>query len=45
MVGELLEQLIGAAAARQVTGASVALVQSEHGVMNGGAVAVLEASP
>jgi acetyl-CoA acetyltransferase len=43
MVGELFEQLSGRADGRQVAGAKVGLVQSEHGVMNGGAVAVLEA--
>lgn len=43
MVGELLDQLTGNAAARQVDGAGVGLVQAEHGMMNGAAVAVLEA--
>ena len=39
---EIYEQLTGAAGERQVPGASVGLVQAEHGVMNGTAVAVLE---
>src|SRR5207247_8334985 len=42
-IGELLEQFSGAAGERQVPGASVGLAQSEHGMMNGGTVAVLEA--
>jgi benzoylsuccinyl-CoA thiolase BbsB subunit len=43
MVGEVLDQLAGRAGERQVPGASVGLVQAEHGMMNGAAVAVLEA--
>jgi acetyl-CoA acetyltransferase len=43
MAGEVLEQLRGSAGARQVPDAAVGLVQAEHGVMNGTAVAVLEA--
>ena len=43
MVGELLDQLTGAAGARQVRDASVGIVQAEHGMMNGACVAVLEA--
>jgi acetyl-CoA acetyltransferase len=39
---EVFEQLTGSAGDRQVDGARVALVQAEHGVMNGSAVAVLE---
>ena len=39
---EVCEQLTGTAGERQVGGARVALVQAEHGVMNGSAVAVLE---
>jgi acetyl-CoA C-acetyltransferase len=39
---EVFEQLTGSAGERQVKGAHVALVQAEHGVMNGAAVAVLE---
>ena len=39
---EVFEQLTGAAGERQVEDASVALVQAEHGVMNGSVVAVLE---
>ena len=42
MVGEIFDQLTGAAGARQVEGAAVGLVQAEHGIMNGAAVAVLE---
>ena len=42
MVGEILEQLTGTAKGRQVAGAQVGLVQAEHGVINGTAVAVLE---
>lgn len=44
MIGELFDQFRGAAGERQVTGAEVGLVQAEHGMMNGTAVAVLEAS-
>ena len=44
MVGEVFDQLTGAAGARQVTGAAVGLVQAEHGMMNGACVAILEAS-
>jgi acetyl-CoA C-acetyltransferase len=40
---EICEQLTGRAGERQVEGATVGLVQAEHGVMNGSAVAVLEA--
>ena len=43
MVGEIFDQLTGAAGARQIEGAAVGLVQAEHGMMNGAAVAVLEA--
>jgi acetyl-CoA C-acetyltransferase/acetyl-CoA acyltransferase len=43
MVGEILEQLTGAANGRQVPDAEVGLVQTEHGVMNGATVAVFEA--
>jgi acetyl-CoA acetyltransferase len=39
---EICEQLTGQAGERQVAGASIGLVQAEHGVMNGSAVAVLE---
>ena len=39
---EIFEQLTGTAGDRQVPDASVGLVQAEHGVMNGTAVAVLE---
>jgi acetyl-CoA C-acetyltransferase len=39
---EVYEQLTGNAGERQVRDASVALVQAEHGVMNGSVVAVLE---
>ena len=39
---EIFEQLTGTAGERQVPGASVGLVQAEHGVMNGTAIAVLE---
>jgi len=41
-VQEICEQLTGNAGERQVEAPSVALVQAEHGVMNGSAVAVLE---
>jgi acetyl-CoA C-acetyltransferase len=41
-VGEIFDQLLGEAGARQVGGASVGLVQAEHGMMNGSAVALLE---
>jgi acetyl-CoA acetyltransferase len=41
-VGEILDQLRGRAGERQVAGASTGLVQAEHGMMNGAAVAVLE---
>lgn len=44
MVGEVFEQLTGRAGRRQVDGATVGLVQAEHGLMNGAAVAVLEAA-
>ena len=40
---EVCEQLTGSAGERQIDGANVGLVQAEHGVMNGCAVAVLEA--
>jgi acetyl-CoA C-acetyltransferase len=39
---EVSEQLSGGAGERQVEGARVGLVQAEHGVMNGSAVAILE---
>jgi benzoylsuccinyl-CoA thiolase BbsB subunit len=42
-VEEIFEQLTGKAGSRQVPGASVGLVQAEHGMMNGSGVAVLEA--
>jgi hypothetical protein len=42
MVGELFEQLTGAAGKRQVDGASVCLVQAEHGMMNGACIAIME---
>ena len=42
-VGEIFDQLRGAAGERQVDGAAVGLVQAEHGTMNGTGVAVLEA--
>ena len=41
-VGEILDQLLGEAGGRQVAGASIGLVQAEHGMMNGSAVALLE---
>jgi acetyl-CoA acetyltransferase len=41
-VGEIFDQLLGAADGRQVAGAQVGLAQAEHGMMNGAAVAVLE---
>ena len=43
-LGEILDQLRGRAGERQVPGATVGLVQAEHGMMNGAAVAVLEAA-
>ena len=39
---EVCQQLTGDAGERQVAGAAIGLVQAEHGVMNGSAVAVLE---
>jgi acetyl-CoA acetyltransferase len=42
MVGEIFEQLTSRADGRQVPRVQVGLVQAEHGVMNGAAVAVLE---
>ena len=42
MIGELFEQLTAQAGERQIDGAAVGLVQAEHGMMNGSAVAVLE---
>jgi acetyl-CoA acetyltransferase len=42
MLGELFDQLTGAAGERQVTAAAVGLAQAEHGMMNGAAVALLE---
>jgi acetyl-CoA C-acetyltransferase len=39
---EVSEQLSGGAGERQVEGARVGMVQAEHGVMNGSAVAILE---
>ena len=42
-VGEIFDQLRGAAGERQVAGAAIGLVQAEHGMMNGTGVAVLEA--
>jgi acetyl-CoA acetyltransferase len=39
---EVCEQLTGEAAGRQVENAAIALVQAEHGAMNGSAVAILE---
>jgi acetyl-CoA acetyltransferase len=44
MVGEILDQLTHVAGARQIAGARIGLVQAEHGMMNGAAVAVLEAT-
>jgi acetyl-CoA C-acetyltransferase/acetyl-CoA acyltransferase len=41
-VGEIFDQLLGESRARQVAGAAIGLVQAEHGMMNGAAVAVLE---
>jgi acetyl-CoA acetyltransferase len=41
-VGEIFEQLTGTAGERQIPGAAIGLVQAEHGMMNGAAVAVLE---
>lgn len=41
-LGEIYDQLLDAAGERQVAGASIGLVQAEHGVLNGCAVAVLE---
>jgi acetyl-CoA acetyltransferase len=41
-VQEVCDQLTGNAGDRQVEGATIGLVQAEHGVMNGSAVAVLE---
>ena len=43
-VGEIFEQLTGRAGERQLAGPQAGLVQAEHGLMNGAAVAVLEAS-
>ena len=43
-LGEILDQLRGRAGERQVPGATVGLVQAEHGMMNGAAVAVVEAA-
>lgn len=43
MIGEILEQLSRRAGERQVNDAEVALVQAEHGMINGSAVCVLEA--
>jgi acetyl-CoA acyltransferase len=43
MLGEVLEQLTGRCGVRQIDGAQVGLVQAEHGMMNGTAIAVLEA--
>jgi acetyl-CoA C-acetyltransferase len=40
---EVCDQLTGAVGERQVGGATVGLVQAEHGVMNGSAVAIVEA--
>ena len=44
MLGEILDQLTETAGGRQVNGAATGLVQAEHGMMNGSAVAVLEAA-
>jgi acetyl-CoA C-acetyltransferase len=44
MLGEVFHQLAGAAGERQVREAQVGLVEAEHGMMNGAAVAVLEAA-
>jgi len=41
-VGEIFDQLLGTAGGRQVAGAAIGLVQSEHGMMNGAGVAILE---
>ena len=43
-IGEIFEQLTGRAGERQVDGASAGLLQAEQGLMNGAAVAVLEAA-
>jgi acetyl-CoA acetyltransferase len=40
---EVCEQLAGEAGERQVEGAAIALVQAEHGAINGSAVAIVEA--
>lgn len=42
MLAEIADQLTETAGDRQVAGARVGLVQAEHGMMNGGAVCVLE---
>lgn len=42
MLAEIADQLTEGAGDRQVGGARVGLVQAEHGMMNGGAVCVLE---
>lgn len=41
-VGEVFEQLAASAGPRQLAGATIGMVQAEHGMMNGTAVAVLE---
>jgi hypothetical protein len=41
-LGEIFDQLMENAGERQVSGASVGLVQAEHGMMNGTGIAVLE---
>jgi acetyl-CoA acyltransferase len=43
MLGEIFDQLTGVAGPRQVRAAGIGLVEAEHGMMNGAAVAVLEA--
>lgn len=45
MVGEILEQLRGECGERQVPDAGTGLVQAEHGMMNGAAVAIFEGTP
>ena len=44
MLGEIFEHSTGRAGERQIQDAAVGLVQAEHGMMNGAAVAVLEGS-
>jgi acetyl-CoA acetyltransferase len=44
-IGEIFEQLTGVAGERQVEGAETGMAEAEHGMINGAAVCVLEASP